>query len=112
MTVKDIADKLSLTVLTGDNSLNKEVKGVYVCDLLSWVMSHAQKGDVWITVHTNLNIVAVSVLVEASCIIVPENIKLEENTLSRADKEGVIILSAKITGYELCYGIYNLIGRV
>ena len=24
---------------------NKELKGVYCCDLLSWVMSHAKQGD-------------------------------------------------------------------
>jgi len=102
MTVNEFAQKTGMKVLTGGNNVEKEISGVYVCDLLSWVISHAGKGNAWITVHTNLNIVAVALLAEVSCIIIPEGIAVEEATLKRAELEGVAILSTDMSAYEVC----------
>jgi len=55
MKVKEFAEQLKMEILTGEKGLEKEIKGMYICDLLSWVMSHAAKGDAWITVHTHVN---------------------------------------------------------
>lgn len=46
-------------------------------------MSHAGKDSAWITVHTHMNIVAVAVLSEIACIIIPEGIEAEEATIKR-----------------------------
>jgi len=102
MTVNEFAQKTGMKVLTGTNSIEKKITGVYVCDLLSWVISHAGKGNAWITVHTNLNIVAVAVLAEVSCIIIPESITVDEATLKRAELEDVAILSTDMSSYEVC----------
>jgi hypothetical protein len=75
---------------------------------LSWVMSHAEKGNAWITVLTNLNVVAVALLTEVSCIIVPENIKVEEPTIMKAQQEGIVILSTFKTTYEICCKSHDL----
>ncbi|NLN06377.1 MAG: AraC family transcriptional regulator, partial [Firmicutes bacterium] len=44
-------------------------------------MSHAAKGDAGITVHTHVNIVAVAVLAELVCIIIPESIEVDDGTV-------------------------------
>ena len=60
MTVKELASKLSLTFLSGEElSSRREIDGCYCGDLLSWVMGRAQSGDAWITIMSNANIVAV-----------------------------------------------------
>ncbi|HOQ07543.1 MAG TPA: DRTGG domain-containing protein [Clostridiales bacterium] len=102
MKVAELAAKLDAKVLTGENGTDREIKGVYCCDLLSWVMSHAGKSSAWITVHTHMNIVAVAVLTELSCIILPEGIEAEEATVSKAAEEGIPILSTGLTAYEIC----------
>ncbi len=109
MKVKELAQKLGMKVFTGKESLQKEISGVYVCDLLSWVMSHAEKGNAWITIHTHLNIVAVALLTEVSCVIIPENIAVEENTIRKAEEEDVAILGSSMSAYELCYRIHELL---
>ena len=101
MKISEFVDLLQLKVLTDGNCLDREISGVYICDLLSWVMSHADKGDVWITVHTHLNIVAVALLVELACIVVPEDIKVEEATIKKANEEGIVILSSEKTAYQI-----------
>lgn len=108
MRVEEFAKKTGMKVLTGEKGLERDVSGVYACDLLSWVMSHADKGNLWITVHTHLNIVAVALLTEVACIIVPEGINVEEATLNKAIDEGVVILSSTMSTYEVCCKAYEL----
>ncbi|HEX3029126.1 MAG TPA: AraC family transcriptional regulator [Clostridia bacterium] len=108
MKLSEFAEALEMKVLAG-NDLSKDVTGVYVGDLLSWVMSHAEKGNAWITVLTNLNTVAVAVLTEVACIIIPERIDADEQTVIRAQKEGVVILGSQMTAYEICCSAYNLL---
>lgn len=109
MKISELADLLQLKILTEKKDLQKDVTGVYISDLLSWVMSHANKGDVWITVHTHLNIVAVALLVEMACILVPEGIQVEDATVKKANEEGVVILSSDKTAYQIAVEISRLI---
>lgn len=102
MKVKELADKLGMKILTGAEGLEKEVEGGYTGDLLSWVMSHAAKGDVWVTVQIHVNIIAVAVLLEMAAIIVPENIPVEDSTLEKANQEGIAILQSGESAFNLC----------
>jgi predicted transcriptional regulator len=101
MTVRELTNKLNLKVLAGESGLDKEITGYYICDLLSWVMAHSSKGNAWMTIHTHLNVVAVAVLVELSCIIVLEDIQVEEQTLEKANEEGIPILAASLNSFQL-----------
>lgn len=109
MKVNELADKFQFKVLTDNKGLDREVSGVYICDLLSWVMSHANKGDAWITVHTHINVVAVALLAEIACIIVPEGIKVEESTIDKANEEGIVILSSDKTAYQIALDLGKVI---
>ena len=73
MKVCDIAEKLSLKPLSVADS-SREVTGVYIGDLLSWVMGRADCGDAWITIMSNINIVAVASLADVACIILAEGV--------------------------------------
>lgn len=102
MKVGEFAKKLGAKLLTGETGVNLQVRDIYCSDLLSWVMAHAPKGAAWITVHTNLNIVAVASLAELSCIIIPEGIEMEENILKKAVQEGIPVISSTLTAYQIC----------
>lgn len=108
MKVSELAAATGAAVITCRAGEDKDVTGMYACDLLSWVMAHAQKGNAWITVHTHVNIVAVALLAEVSCIIVPEGIKMEEATVKRAELEGITILNTALSTYEICCRVPHL----
>lgn len=99
MTIADLVNKLGLEVITG-NDLSTETDGVYIGDLLSHVMSRAQQGNIWLTVQTNVNIVAVASLCDVACIVLPEGIKPDSAALQKAEAEGVIMLSYAGTAFE------------
>lgn len=102
MKVREIADKLGLKPLTEDCGLERQITGAYCGDLLSWVMSHGSKDNIWVTVQVHPNIVAVAVLVEFSCIIIPEEIEVDKITLEKARQEGIAILHSRDNAYEIC----------
>ena len=99
--IKNICEKINATVIAGADQMEREIGGVYICDLLSWVMSHANKGDAWITVMSHANVVAVASLLDLGCIIVPEGIKMDEDAIKRANEEGIPVLSTPMNAYEI-----------
>lgn len=111
MNIKTLCETLGMKVVCGHSFIERQVKGVYCCDLLSWVMSHAKKDDAWITIHTNVNVPAVAVMAEVSCVIIPENIEIEENTIEKAEKNEVVILSTELPAAEASYNILKLLDK-
>lgn len=101
MIVKELIEQFNFKLLAGESGINREVTGCYSGDLLSWVMSHTNKGNIWITVHTHINIVAVAVLGELSCIIVPENIDVDPITIQKANEEQIPILCSNMDAFHL-----------
>ncbi len=108
MLVKEASEKLGLKLLAGGAGTDKELSGAYICDLLSWVMSHGKKGDTWITVQTHSNIIAVAALLEISCVIVPEDIEVPEDTLNKANEEGVAVFQSSFSAYQLAKELYKI----
>lgn len=108
MKVNEYIEKLSLEVVSkGD--LEKEIKGCYCSDLLSHCMSNIDEGNVWITVQTNINIVAIAVLTELSCIVIAQGMTVEESIIQKAVSEGITILCSNEAAYELCVKTGNSI---
>lgn len=98
--LRTIADSIGLSHICG--SLDKEVTGCYAGDLLSWVMSHAQYGDVWVTIMSNINVVAVASLTECACVIMAEGVKPEPDVLKVAEEKDITIFSSPRSTFELC----------
>jgi uncharacterized protein YaiI (UPF0178 family) len=93
MKVREVVDALGWRVLAGAEQLDTEVNGGYVADLLSCVMAGAEAGDLWITLQTHANIVAVASLLGIAAIVVAEGAPVLEHTLSKAEEQGIPILS-------------------
>ncbi|NMA65863.1 MAG: hypothetical protein GX957_06420 [Clostridiaceae bacterium] len=113
MIVKDLSNKFGYRLITENSTgLETKINGIYACDLLSHAMAKINTGDVWVTVHTNLNVVAVASLTEASCVVVPENIEIEQQTIERAKKTGVIFLSAPVSASQICYDVLSALKEI
>ena len=109
MTAREVADQLNMTILTGTG--DKEVTGFYTCDLLSWVISHASSGDMWITVMNNLNILAVASLVDVSCVVIPEGIETYDNLLERAREKDITLIATDRSASDVIIEASKLIGN-
>ncbi|MBQ7096745.1 MAG: hypothetical protein IJN96_01580 [Clostridia bacterium] len=101
MNVREIASKLGLKFYAGEEYAEKTAKGCYIGDLLSLAMSKVQMDYVWITIQTNVNIVAVASLADAGCIILADGCVPDEKTVERAKEQEIIILGSEMSAYEL-----------
>lgn len=99
MTVSLLAEKCGFDFVTLPEP-DREVCGGYVGDLLSWVMGRARENCAWITIMSNVNIVAVASLADVSCVILSEGVSLEESVIKTATDKGVNILSTSLNSYE------------
>lgn len=106
MTVKELTELIDGKVLTQNSNLEKEVKGGYSCDLLSWVMAHATAGTAWMTIQTHMNVVAVGSLLELACIVCPESVDVAKDTIAKAEEEDVVIISSPKTAFEISGILY------
>ena len=102
MIIKELLPLIEGTLLTEESSLSRGVTCGYACDLLSWVMAKGQPGMAWVTVQLHLNVIAVASLHEMSCVILPEELRMEEPALARAQEEGIAVISSKLSAYALC----------
>ena len=102
MTIQELIPIIEAENSTPDLPSDRDITSGYACDLLSWVMAHGMPGMAWITVQTHLNVIAVAVLMEFTCVILPENTQMEEPSLRKAKDEGIIVLRSPLTAYELC----------
>ena len=108
MTVKELAERLSLKILTQPDD-TREIGGCNAGDLLSWVMGRAQSDDAWVTIMTNVNIVAVAMLADVSCVIVAENAEIDNDVVEKATEKGINLYMSDRTIYQLCVEISKLV---
>ena len=107
MKLKKIINKLDLEIVV-ESSLDVEINEGYCGDLLSNVMAKAKKGDIWFTVQSHQNVIAVALLTEVAAVVVSENFEIEDKAIERAKEKGVNLFRSKLNSYELAGKLYQL----
>ncbi|MBQ2974236.1 MAG: hypothetical protein IJE19_07760 [Clostridia bacterium] len=79
---------------------DREINNIYIGDLLSWVMGRAKADGAWITIMSNINIVAVASLADVACIILAEGVTLDSTVAQTAEMKGVNVLTSDLPAYE------------
>jgi hypothetical protein len=102
MELKKIVEKTGLQLLNGTElDLAKGIAGCYIGDLLSNVMAHAEEADLWLTVQTHQNVIAVAQLLNLGGVVFVEGHLPQEETIAKAQKEKIPLFSTKVSAYEL-----------
>lgn len=108
MLVSKLKEALTLSAVTACE-MEKDVTTCYIGDMLSVVMANAPQGAAWLTVQSNINIVAVAALTGIACIIVVEGMQPEEATIKKAEEQGIPILKFEGTAFSLACKIKELL---
>ena len=107
MKVKELQEHgfVPLAMPDGD----REIDGCYIGDLLSWVMGRAQMDNAWITIMSNVNVIAVASLADTACVILAEGVELPEDILETANSKEINVLSSSMPIYETAVRLSELI---
>ncbi len=108
MKLKELINKCGLQIVNNLYEPDREVSGGYTSDLLSDVIANSKKDNVWITMQTHLNILAVANLKELSAIIIVMEKDIQEDAKVKADEEKITILKTDLTAFQISGKIYEL----
>jgi predicted transcriptional regulator len=111
MKTTDIIGKLNLTLVSGDSGLGAEITGGYVSDLLSDVMGNAREGQIWITVQTHQNIIAVASLKELAAIILVRNARPDADTITKSNSENIPVFSTELDTFTITGRLFELLKK-
>lgn len=109
ITVNEVVKSLKLKVYASKGSLENEVNGAYVSDLLSDVMGNAREGQIWITLQTHKNILAVAGLKDLPAIILVQGFQPDEDTLKKAEEEKIPVLGTDLDTFTISGKLYELL---
>lgn len=98
MTVKDLTSLGFKALCLPDET--REIKGAYVGDLLSWVMGRAKADDAWITIMSNVNVLAVAALADVACVILAEGVTLDQECIDKAIEKNINVLVSDMPIFE------------
>ncbi len=109
MNLQEIITALDLTLLTEPKDFGQLVPASgYTSDLLSCVMAGARKHGLWITLQAHANIVAVAALLDQVAVIITEDAQPDAATISRANSEGITLLSTPLPSFTVAGRLWEL----
>lgn len=109
MNIQNLVKELDLEIICEGSGLDVEAEGCYATDLLSLAMANVEKGNIWITVQTNMNILGIAALAESSCVIIAQGMSIPQNVIDKAKEESICLMRSELPVYELCLRIGSLI---
>lgn len=109
--VSDLVHKLHLEVYSGKEGLSNSVKGGYTSDLLSDVMGNAKESQVWITLQSHKNVMAVASLKDLSAIILVKGHKPDADTMEESNRYNIPILGTEFNTFEIGGMLYEVLNK-
>jgi hypothetical protein len=108
--LRELTRQLALEVKAGGDRLGNEVRGGYVSDLISDVIANAREGDLWVTLQTHHNVVAVASMKDLAGVVLVNGRQPEADALKKAEQESIPVLVSSLPAFELIGRLYPLIG--
>jgi hypothetical protein len=87
----------------------RDIKGVIVGDLLSYIIGEAEEGEIWVTIQIHLNVSAVAVLKDLPMIILASGRAPSEELLEKCIEENIALIIIKESAYEVCAKLHKLL---
>lgn len=107
MTVREMAQRVGLEILTETEGLDREAGPVYCCDLLSFVMGRAPADCVWVTVMGNVNAMAVALLADMACVVLAERAAFDSEAQSKAIQNDIAVLQSNRPVFDTALAIHE-----
>jgi hypothetical protein len=108
MNSSELIQRLDLKVFAGRKDSARTISGGYVSDLLSDVMAHGRKDQLWVTLQIHPNIIAVAVLKELAAIVLVNGREPAPETIEQANHKHVAVYGTSLSAFELVGRLYGL----
>lgn len=107
MTVKELIDTQLFQLKNAGDDLERAITVPFCCDLLSIAMGQAPAGSAWVTVMANMNTLAVAALTDVACVILAENVSIDDIFLAKAAQQGIPVFSTSLPIFDAALAVYQ-----
>lgn len=107
MKISEIAEKIGVEAVYEPKDGDIDIKKGYCCDLMSEVMGRAEADSIWVTVHTNMNVLAVASMLDLKGVIISEGHKVDESFINRAKEEGIALFYSEENSFLISGKLYE-----
>ena len=87
----------------------REITSCYIGDLLSWVMGRAKADSAWISIMSNVNVVAVATLADVGAFLFAEGVRPEEAVVEVAKQKGINLFVSTLPAFESALALSDLL---
>jgi serine kinase of HPr protein (carbohydrate metabolism regulator) len=109
MKIEQLISALDLKLENEVADLNRDIDGAIVGDLLSHIMGKSTEGQVWITIQTHKNVLAIASLNDLSCVIVSDGQKPDQGMMAAANDEELAVFTTDKSAFDISGELYNLL---
>jgi len=108
MKLYEVIDALNPDVICkGDGE--REIKGVIVGDLLSFILGEANEGEIFVTILIHFNVSAVAVLKDLPMIVIASGRVPSKELEDKCHEENIAIVVVKESAYEVCARLHEIL---
>jgi predicted transcriptional regulator len=79
---------------------------------MSDVMGHCNQNDVWVTLQTHRNIMAIASLRDLAAIVLVKGFEPEAEAINKSNQEDIPILGTSLGAFEISGKIYELLKKL
>lgn len=98
MTNKELISNDNFRLLSDAD--DRQITGVFCCDLLSYAMGKAPAESAWVTVMANVNTLAVASLTDVACVVLAEGASFDDSLIQKAKEEGITVFKTDLPIFE------------
>lgn len=106
MKIREIADLLEATALSGKSLLDTQVQEVFCCDMMSDVLAFATNQSVLITGLVNLQVIRTAMMLDMRCIVFVCGKLPSEDIVALAEENDIVLLSTNHYMYTTAGRLY------
>ncbi len=107
MNLREIQKLLDAEVLSGEEYIDREVKTVFACDLMSDVLAFVEDKTLLLTGLVNPHTIRTAEMMDINAIVFVRGKMPDKETLNLAEENGIVILITKYILYTSCGILYK-----
>lgn len=107
MTIQELIDSQMFETINAGDDTDRDISGLFCCDLLSIAMGRAPACSAWVTVMGNMNTLAVASLCDVACVILAEGVSLDEIAAGKAAMQGITVLRTEQPIFDAALAVHE-----
>ena len=107
MKLKDVAEMLNGTVVSGNNHLEREVEFAFSSDLMSDVLTVQKDNMILLTGLANVQALRTAEMSDISCIVFVRNKKVNEDMLKLGKESGIVLIECPCSMFKASGLLFN-----